>query len=109
MNGQCHIIQQYRADLKENVTKALKFGELHRNEYNKLQSGFIMRDEDFPKFDKSKTTRSLLWNREQTETEINITSHSTRLLLGINEDVMEMRESNERVTEKLEKFSVQVK
>jgi len=30
--GQCHVIQQYRADLKENVTKALESGKLHQNE-----------------------------------------------------------------------------
>jgi len=30
--GQYHVIQQYRADLKENVTKALESGKLHRNE-----------------------------------------------------------------------------
>ncbi|CAF2637385.1 unnamed protein product [Rotaria sp. Silwood2] len=44
----CHVIQQYRSDLKEDVNKALESGKLHRNDYTKQQHAFIMKDQDFP-------------------------------------------------------------
>jgi hypothetical protein len=38
LHSQCHVIQQYRADLKESVTEALESEKLHRNEYTNQQS-----------------------------------------------------------------------
>ncbi len=52
--GQCHGIQQYRTDLKEDVTKVLQSGKLHRNEYINHQSGFNMKNQDFPPRSESK-------------------------------------------------------
>ncbi|CAF4845971.1 unnamed protein product [Rotaria sp. Silwood2] len=44
----CHVIEQYRSDLKEDVNKALESGKLHRNDYTKQQHAFSMKDQDFP-------------------------------------------------------------
>ncbi|CAF4841582.1 unnamed protein product, partial [Rotaria sp. Silwood2] len=54
LNGQCHVIQQYRADLKEEVTKTLESGKLRRNDHTNLRSDFNMKNEDFPSIGKSK-------------------------------------------------------
>ncbi|CAF3090947.1 unnamed protein product, partial [Rotaria sp. Silwood2] len=43
LHGQCHVIQQYRADLKEDVTKALKSGKLRRHESITRQPTFSMK------------------------------------------------------------------
>ncbi|CAF4761696.1 unnamed protein product, partial [Rotaria sp. Silwood2] len=108
LNGQCHVIQQYRADLKEEVTKALESGKLRRNDYTNLRSDFNMKNEDFPSIGKSKKPQQSVWNGVQTETGHDITPDSTKALLLINENLVEMRESNRRVEEKLEKINTQV-
>ncbi|CAF1399049.1 unnamed protein product [Rotaria sp. Silwood1] len=108
LNGQCHVIQQYRADLKEEVTKALESGKLHRNDYTNPRSDFNMKNEDFPSIRKSKKPQQSVWNGVQTETGHDITPDSTKALLLINENLVEMRESNRRVEEKLEKINTQV-
>ena len=108
LNSRCHIIQQYRADLKEDVTKALESGKLHRNSYTSRQPEYNMNNEDFPELGEPKILERSVWNREQTETGINIAPDATKVLLRINENLIEMRESNRRVEEKLEKLSTQV-
>ena len=52
--SQCHVIQQYRADLKEDVTKALESSKFHRKVYSKQQPGFNIRDQDFSPLDEAK-------------------------------------------------------
>jgi hypothetical protein len=108
LNSQCHVIQQYRADLKEDVTKALESGKLHRNVNTNPQSDFDMKKEDFPSLGESKRPQQSAWNRVQSETRNEVTPDSTKLLLLINENLTEMRESNRRVEEKLEKINIQV-
>ncbi|CAF1211665.1 unnamed protein product [Rotaria sp. Silwood1] len=57
---------------------------------------------------KSKKPQQSVWNGVQTETGHDITPDSTKALLLINENLVEMRESNRRVEEKLEKINTQV-
>ncbi len=102
--AQCHVIQQYRADLKEGVTKALEYGKLHRNKYTNQQPGFNMKNQDFPPLNESKKLQQSPWNRVPTDACNNDTLDSTKALLLINENLVEMRKSNKKVERKLEKI-----
>jgi len=97
--AQCHVIQQYRSDLKENVTKALEYGKLHRNDYI---------NQEFPPLGESKKPQQSPWNRVQTETCNNDALDSTKALFLINENLVEMRESNKRVEGKREKIELKL-
>ncbi|CAF3040567.1 unnamed protein product [Rotaria sp. Silwood2] len=67
-----------------------------------------MKNEDFPSIGKSKKPQQSVWNDVQTETGHDITPTLTKALLLMNENLVEMRESNRRVEEKLEKINTQV-
>ena len=108
LNSECQVIQQYPADLKEGVTKALESGKLHRNTVTNRQTEFSMTNEEFPSLGEPKKHLQMAWNHAQTETRNEGTPDSTKLLLLINENIMEMRESNKRVEGKLDKINIQV-
>lgn len=108
LNSQCHVIQQYRADLKEDVTKALEAGKLHRNMVTNPHPDFNMKNGIFPPLGGTKNHQLSVWNQVQRESRNDETPDSTKLLLLINENIVEMRESNKRVEEKLEKINIQV-
>lgn len=108
LNSQYHVIQQYRADLKEGVTKALEAGKLHRNEFMNPQSDVNMRNEEWPHLGEPKKHQHIAWNHVQTENHNEGTPDTTKVLLLINENLTAMRESNKRVEEKLEKMNIQL-
>ncbi|CAF1384518.1 unnamed protein product [Rotaria sordida] len=108
LHSQCHIIQKYRADLKEDVIKAVESGKLQRINYPK-QPTFSVNNQEFPPMNEhNKSQQQPAWNHTRTETRNNDTSNVTQVLAVINENLVAMRESNMRVEEKLEKIDVKV-
>ena len=108
LNSQCSVIREYRADLREEVNKALESGKLNRNGNTNTQAHFDMKNEAFPPLGKSKQPQHSAWNNVQTGTHNDTALDSTKLLLRINENMIEMRESNRRVEEKLDKIESKV-
>jgi hypothetical protein len=104
LHTQCLVIQQYCSDLKENVTRALASGKLHRNEYTNQQLAVTVKNQDFPPLGKSIIPQHSAWNRVQTETRTNDASDTTKSLLLINENPVAMRESTRRVEENLRRL-----
>jgi hypothetical protein len=104
LHNQCLVIQQYCSDLKENVTRALASGKLHRNEYTNQQLAVPVKNQDFPPLGKSIIPQQSAWNRVQTKTCTNDASDPTKALLLINENPVAMRESNRRVEENLRRL-----
>ncbi|CAF0886186.1 unnamed protein product [Rotaria sp. Silwood1] len=110
LHSQCHIIQTYRANLKEDVTKAVESGKLQRITYPK-QPTFSVNYQVFPpmnEHNKPQQQQQFAWNHTRTETLNNETSNVTQVLAVINENLVVMRESNMRVEEKLDKIDVKV-
>ncbi|CAF2139351.1 unnamed protein product [Rotaria magnacalcarata] len=107
LHGLCHVIQQYRSELKEDVNKALESGKLHRNDYTNQQHVFSMKDQDFPPLGESEKPRQAIWNHVQTEVRTEDSLCSKTLLL-INENLVAMHNSNIRIEEKLEKLDIKL-
>ena len=107
--SQCHVIQKYRADLKEDVTNAIESGKLQRTNFPKQQT-FSTNNQEFPLMNEQNKPQQqhFTWNHTQPETRNNDTSNVTQVLAVINENLVAMRESNKRVEEKLEKIDVKV-
>ncbi|CAF5011140.1 unnamed protein product, partial [Rotaria magnacalcarata] len=106
LHGLCHVIQQYRSELKEDVNKALESGKLHRNDYTNQQHVFSMKDQDFPPLGESEKPRQAIWNHVQTEVRTEDSLCSKTLL--INENLVAMHNSNIRIEEKLEKLDIKL-
>lgn len=109
LNGQCHVIQRYRADLKVEVNKALEAGKLRRNEDSTSQTGFNMKNQEFPQLNEVHEPQQTTWGNTQTELINKNTSELTNAILLINNNLADMRESNRRVEEKLDKISNKLK
>jgi hypothetical protein len=110
LHSQCHVIQKYRTELREDVTKAVESGKLQRNIYPKQQSSSPNSEEFSPvnELVKPQRKQQFAWNRTQIETRNNEASNVTQVLEIINENLVAVRESNRRVEERLEKIDVRV-
>ncbi|CAF1221918.1 unnamed protein product [Adineta steineri] len=105
LNSQCSVIRNYRAELKEEVKTAIESGKLQRYD-NAKQPGFSNKNQDFPAFneeDKFQQHQRNTWFRNQPEAHRNVDSETTKLLSILNENITLMRESSERVEDKLVK------
>ena len=108
--SQCHVVQHYRAELKEDVQKAIESGKLQRIVTPKQQE-FHTKNQEFPSLNgdnKFQQQQQNAWNRMQTEARRNDEQDVTKVLAVINENLVAMRESNIRVEAKLERIDLKV-
>ena len=100
------MVQQYRAELKEEVTKALESGRLQRGGQPKQQPELLVNQQNFPALDGK--LRQAPWGSTQASTNDHEKSDSTKALLLINNTLSEVLESNRRLEEKMERIDVKL-
>ena len=106
--SQCHFIKQYRADLKEDVKQAIESGRLKRNGVP-TQQYYIPKKQDFPPINENNKSspqeqQQRAWNRTTIDNIMSNEANTAKLLTVINESLVAMRESSNRVEAKLEQM-----
>ena len=109
LSSECEKVTQYRADLKEQVNNALSTGKLHRQvpQGRTQPNQFQLKPNDFPPLPKL-LNRPAPWQTTTANTHTNGTEDITKVLLSINQNVLEMKDNNHCMDRKLDRIAEKV-
>jgi hypothetical protein len=106
LSSDCGKVVEYRSDLKEQVNNAIFTGKLHRivlqDRAQPIQ--FQMKQNEFPAIPPlmSRATPWKLASVQPTVTNMNGSEDITKMLLTINQNILDMKENTHRIDEKLD-------
>ena len=112
LSSDCGKVVEYRSDLKEQVNNAIFTGKLHRivpqDRAQPMQ--FQMKQNEFPAIPplNSRATPWKLASVQPTVTNMNGSEDITKMLLTINQNILDMKENTHRIDEKLDLINDQV-
>ena len=113
LSNECEKVKQYRTDLKEQVDNALSTGKLHRRvpQDRAQPNQFILKPNEFPPLP-SLVDRPAPWQQTSATTSVNTNTKgiedTTRVLLSINQNVLEMKDNYHGMDRKLDRITEKV-
>jgi hypothetical protein len=113
LSSECEKVIQYRSDLKEQVNNAISTGKLQRliPQDRDQQTKFQLKQNEFQPLP-SLMPRAAPWS--QARVQPSVTSNTignedtTKILLSINQNIVEMKENTHRINEKLDHLNDKV-
>ncbi|CAF4276369.1 unnamed protein product [Rotaria magnacalcarata] len=113
INGQTHVLVEYRSNLKEQIENALSAGKLQRlvPQDHVQPTEFRLKQNEFPSLP-SLMSCTTPWKQTSVQSavtnNINGIEDTTKILLSINQSILAMKDNTRRIDEKLDCFNEKV-
>ncbi|CAF4157481.1 unnamed protein product, partial [Rotaria magnacalcarata] len=107
INGQTHVLVEYRSNLKEQIENALSAGKLQRlvPQDHVQPTEFRLKQNEFPSLP-SLMSCNTPWKQTSVQStvtnNINGIEDTTKILLSINQNILDMKDNTRRIDEKLD-------
>ena len=114
LSSDCEKVVMYRSELKEQVNQALSTGKLYRLQPQEQAqiNQFQMKHSEFPSLPQPLIPRAIVWNRTTTqsgmESNESMSGDTTKILMSINRNVLDMKENVHAINEQLNQMNEQV-